>query len=82
MTPAPASDWTTMQEYYAAPTMYPGVEAQEPDAMIQANNGADATPAFRGLCYAVWESMPLATFGNRVPNLRAQVNFVKVQNIL
>ena len=46
-----------------------------PDPTIQANNGVGATPAFRGLVYAVWENMPLATFGNRVPNLRAQVNY-------
>ena len=77
-TPRPASDWQTMTEYYPSPTIYPGNEAQMPDPTIQANNGVDATPAFRGLIYCVWENMPLATFGNRVPNIRAQVNFTKI----
>lgn len=85
VTPAPAGDWNTMTEYYPAPALYTGKRGdttQLPDPTIQANNGVNATPAFRGLCYGVWENMPLATFGNRVPNLRAQVNFYKVRNIL
>lgn len=77
-TPRPASDWQTMTEYYPAPAIYPGNEAQMPDPTIQGNNGVGATPAFRGLIYCVWENMPLATFGNRVPNIRAQVNFTKL----
>jgi hypothetical protein len=75
VTPEPASDWNTMTEYYGTPTLYPGTGTQMPDPTIQGNNGVDATPAFRGLAYAVFEDFPLANFGNRVPNLRAQVNF-------
>jgi hypothetical protein len=75
VTPAPAGDWNTMAEYFGAPTVYPGDEAQMPDPTIQGVNGTDATPAFRGICYAVWDNFPLAIFGNRIPNMRAQVNF-------
>ena len=75
VTPAPASDWNTVQEYYGEPALYTGDGLQMPDPTIQANNGVDATPAFRGITYAVWEKFPLANFGNRVPNLRAQVAY-------
>lgn len=67
--------WSGLETYYVAPTLYPGDELQLPDPTIQGYEGADSTPAFRGICYGVWESLPLANFGNRVPNLRAEVTF-------
>jgi hypothetical protein len=67
--------WQPLNSYYAAPSFYPGNETQMPDPLIQGVQGADKTPAFRGICYGVWEQMPLANFGNRVPNLRAEVAF-------
>lgn len=53
--------------------VYRGSEDQLPDAAIVANKGADETPAYRGLCYAVFEDMPLTDFGNRIPNISAEV---------
>lgn len=67
--PAP----TTTQ--YPTPVIYNGTETQLPDPTIQANEGVNRTPAFRGLIYVVWENMPLADFGNRIPNLQALVKF-------
>jgi hypothetical protein len=60
---------------YQAPTIYPGDEGQMPDPTIQANEDAALTPAFRGLIYCVWEDFPLDNFGNRIPNLRALVDY-------
>lgn len=62
---------------YAPPTIYPGDELQIADTLVQAAEGAANTPAFRGLCYAVWPNFPLANFGNRVPNIRAEITYLK-----
>ncbi len=53
--------------------VYNGDEGQEPDPLIVAKEGADAVPAYRGLAYVVFERMPLAAFGNRVPQLSFEV---------
>ncbi|MBK5910559.1 hypothetical protein CCR85_03515 [Rhodothalassium salexigens] len=53
--------------------LHRGTEDQAPDALIQAHEGLDATPAFRGLAYAVFEDLALGDFGNRIPNLTFEV---------
>ena len=73
-----SDDWQLLDTYYPQPTLYPGDFAQLPDPDIQSSEGADVTPAFRGLCYAKWLDFPLANFGNRIPNLRAEIQFLKV----
>jgi GTA TIM-barrel-like domain/Putative phage tail protein len=50
---------------------YGGDEAQTPDPLIVAKEG-DA-PAYRGLAYVVFERLPLANFGNRIPQLSFEV---------
>jgi hypothetical protein len=52
---------------------YPGDEAQLADSLITAVEGSDAAPAYRGLCYIVFERLPLADFGNRIPQLSFEV---------
>ena len=47
-------------------------EAQEADSLIVANEGGEA-PAYRGTAYVVFERMPLADFGNRIPQLSFEV---------
>lgn len=54
-------------------TLYPGDETQEPDPLIVADKG-DLTPAFRGLCYIVFERLPLRQFGNRIPNITVELS--------
>lgn len=54
---------------------YPGDETQLPDPLIAALNGADAVPAHRGLCYIVFEDFELADFGNRIPNITAEITW-------
>jgi hypothetical protein len=50
---------------------YNGDETQTPDPLIVAKEG-DA-PAYRGLAYVVFERLPLADFGNRIPQLSFEV---------
>ncbi|MFT4097194.1 MAG: glycoside hydrolase/phage tail family protein [Rhodoblastus sp.] len=68
--------WADGQELdLATVTMrvYTGDDAQEPDPLIVAKEGGDVVPAYRGLAYVVFERMPLAAFGNRVPQLSFEV---------
>ncbi len=53
--------------------VYLGDEAQGPDPKISAIEGAASAPAYRGLAYIVFEDLPLAAFGNRVPVVTAEV---------
>lgn len=53
--------------------LYKGTETQMPDALIEAIEGADAAPAYRGIAYIVFEDLPLERFGNRVPQLNFEV---------
>ena len=51
---------------------YRGTETQTADSLIEAKQGADA-PGYRGLCYIVFERLPLAPFGNRIPNISIEL---------
>jgi hypothetical protein len=60
--------------------IYLGTEDQEPDPPIRQHvensdhfDGHDATPAFRGLVYIVFEDLPLDEFGNRIPSVTAEI---------
>ena len=50
-----------------------GAEDQEPDPLIVAKQGVEGTPAYRGLAYLVFERLPLANFGNRIPQMSFEV---------
>ncbi|MGV6819388.1 MAG: baseplate multidomain protein megatron [Parvularcula sp.] len=50
---------------------YRGDETQMPDPLLEMSN-PDA-PAFRGLAYIVFDSLPLAAFGNRIPQFSFEV---------
>ena len=52
---------------------YPGDETQTQDPLIQEIEGEGNTPAYRGLSYIVFEDMPLAAFGNRIPQLQFEI---------
>ena len=53
--------------------IYLGDEQQEPDSLISAKQGLDKAPAYRGTAYVVFERMPLANYGNRLPQLSFEV---------
>jgi hypothetical protein len=50
-----------------------GWQAQDPDPFIAAKMGAANTPAYRGTAYVVFEELPLAAYGNRLPQLSFEV---------
>jgi len=49
---------------------YPGSQTQLPDPTIEAVKGVGSTPAYRGLCYAVFTDIEL---GTTFPNITAEV---------
>jgi hypothetical protein len=53
--------------------LYKGGEEQLPDSLIERDMGVGKTPAFRGLCYIIFERLPLIEFGNKVPNFIFEV---------
>jgi hypothetical protein len=52
--------------------VHSGSEDQPVDPLIASAEGAGA-PAYRGMAYLVWEDLPLAEFGNRLPSLTVEV---------
>ncbi|MEX1034649.1 MAG: phage tail protein [Sneathiella sp.] len=52
---------------------YRGDEDQLPDSIIEAAEGEGNTPAYRGLCYLVFDDLPLGPYGNRIPNIELLV---------
>ncbi len=53
--------------------VYTGSQDQLPDSLISAKEGAGNAPAYRGLAYIVFERMPIAAFGNRIPQLTFEI---------
>jgi hypothetical protein len=74
--------WILLTQIYHPPTIYPGDNLQLPDSLIQASEGATLTPAYRGLCYVVFENLLLVNFADRIPNFRAEVTYTKVATLL
>jgi hypothetical protein len=53
--------------------LHPGSETQAPDPVIEMHEGAGNVPAYRGLAYLTFDELPLRDFGNRIPNITAEV---------
>lgn len=53
--------------------LHDGSEGQPVDPLIASAEGMAATPAYRGLAYAVFEDFQLGDFGNRIPALSFEV---------
>jgi len=54
---------------------YLGTETQLPCPTIQAAEGVANTPAYRGTVYLTLESFELTDFGNRIPQITAEIAF-------
>lgn len=61
-------------------TFYPGGENQAVDAEEESRRGVGATPAYRHLTTIKIDNLPLADFGNTLPNLTAELTFNPAQN--
>lgn len=55
--------------------VYLGTETQNVDPLIESEKGVGNTPAYRGIVYIVFEDLPLADFGNRIPSITAEIAF-------
>ncbi len=64
-----AGDWKSQTGF----RLHPGGEGQAPDPLIASAEGIAATPAYRGIAYAVFEDLQLADYGNRIPSLTFEV---------
>ena len=64
-----AGDWKTDTGF----RLHLGSEDQEIDPLIASAEGVGQAPAHRGLAYAVFETLQLADFGNRIPSLSFEV---------
>lgn len=53
---------------------YAGDDEQLPDSVIETTLGAGNAPAYRGLCYLVFENLPLEDYGNRIPSITAELS--------
>lgn len=53
--------------------LYDGSEDQPLDPLMAALQGAAATPAHRGIAYALFEDLQLADYGNRMPSLTFEI---------
>ncbi len=53
--------------------VHTGGDDQAADPLIVAKEGAANAPAYRGLAYVVFEGLPLADYGNRIPQFTFEV---------
>ncbi|ARK07423.1 hypothetical protein LAV_00023 [Sphingobium phage Lacusarx] len=61
---------------------YSGSEEQLPDSVIEQTLGAGNVPAYRGLCYLVFENLPLEDYGNRIPSITAELTAYANQELV
>lgn len=57
-------------------TLYTGSDTQQADPLIQADRGIANVPAYRGLAYIVFDSLPLEKYGNNIANTQVKVEVV------
>jgi len=53
--------------------VHTGGAGQIADPLIESKQGAGSTPAYRNIAYLVFERLPLEDFGNRIPQIEAEV---------
>jgi hypothetical protein len=53
--------------------VHTGAEDQAPDPLVEARQGADNAPAYRGIAYVVIERFALGAYGNRIPQFQFEV---------
>ena len=60
---------------------YRGDETQLPDPLIESIEGAGNVSAHRGLCYLVFERLPLADYGNRIPQITVELAYSATKSL-
>lgn len=69
------TDPRDLTQFNVNPIFYLGTEDQMPDPIMEAAEGVGEVPAHRGMAYALFNNIPLADYGNRVPNFSFEVVF-------
>lgn len=72
--PVPAIPAAETAEYAAGITIYFGDMAQLPDPELESHWTAAETPAYRGLCYIVWNNKDLTETGGAIPQFGFEIN--------
>lgn len=54
-------------------TFYDGADDQPVDPLMESFEGSGNVPAYRGIMYAVFDSLPLAAYDNKIPAITVQV---------
>jgi hypothetical protein len=67
---------------YSKIKIYKGTEDQKPDTLIEADQGLNQTPAFRGLAYIVFEDFPLNDYHGRIPTMVCEISTCSEENYL
>jgi hypothetical protein len=52
---------------------YRGTQDQPPDPYMQTIEGVNKVPAYRGLCYLMFERFQLEDYGRRIPQITAEI---------
>jgi len=66
-------DGTLIEQGKYTIRFYEGSETQSADPWIESIEGVGTVPAFRGTAYIVFEDLPLAEFGRRIPQVTAEI---------
>ena len=53
--------------------LFLGGDSQTPPEIMEAEEGVDAVPGYRGLAYLLFEALDLTSYGNHLPNVSAEV---------
>lgn len=56
-------------------TFYLGTDTQTPDPFMTSRLGAGNVPGYRGLTYCMIKDLELVNYGNRIPNISAEILF-------
>ena len=67
------ADGNTLDLSQVAYAFYNGSESQLPDAFMELVEGTGNVPAYRGTCYLVFYNLTLDDFGNRMPQITAEI---------
>lgn len=70
-----AQQFSKTQESRIPYKFYLGTEEQDVDPTIATIEGTNDTPAYRGLCYLVFDRLKLDQFENRIPKIKAEIIF-------
>jgi hypothetical protein len=79
---ATGASGNTLNQYHLKFRLYKGTEDQVPDTIANELFGAANAQAHRGMAYIVFDDLPLANYGNRIPSWTFEVSVNGVQSLI